>query len=210
MKEVILVPISGGLDSTYMLWHFLTNTSYDIHAHHISLRAGWIQRWMAEDEVIPKIVEYCKGIRNFEYSTSLFSCNLNNTTKDSDVVFTIASRVASTISKTYGVKVTLATGVCLDDMEHDNNRERVETINGNLWKALVDSVTTIKENNVDINPELYRVLLDEKVSKQDMVDRMPRELTDLTWSCRIPVRVGDTLSECGECTSCKQRRELTK
>jgi hypothetical protein len=35
-EETILVMLSGGVDSTYLLYHYLRHTSHPVHAHHNS------------------------------------------------------------------------------------------------------------------------------------------------------------------------------
>ena len=64
--------LSGGLDSCYMLYYYLTQTDHDVHAHYISLRYPSESRWREEDIASRKIVEYCRSIRVFDYTESRF------------------------------------------------------------------------------------------------------------------------------------------
>ena len=43
-----LLMLSGGVDSTFMLYHYLTQTSDAVHAHHISIRYPHLPRWTME------------------------------------------------------------------------------------------------------------------------------------------------------------------
>ena len=58
--DTILLMFSGGLDSTYLLYYYLSRTSLPLHVHHISMRYPHQQRWRAEDPASESIVAWCK------------------------------------------------------------------------------------------------------------------------------------------------------
>jgi hypothetical protein len=66
----ILVMWSGGIDSTYTLAKLLSETDYEIHAHHIYL-VNHEQRHVAENKAIKNLLPKLKEIRDFTFSESM-------------------------------------------------------------------------------------------------------------------------------------------
>ncbi len=56
-RHLLLFP--GGMDSTYLLYYYLTQTNLPIHAHYISMSHPRIYRWQLEDLAVKNIIEYC-------------------------------------------------------------------------------------------------------------------------------------------------------
>ena len=46
-----------------------------------------------------------------------------------------------------------------------------------------------------------------EVTRQEMLDEMPRELFELTWSCREPVQTEFGWEPCGNCQVCEPFKE---
>lgn len=192
---------SGGVDSTYMLYHYLKNTKYDIHAHHISMRYPSEPRWKQEDIASRKIMEYCKKIRPFGYTESLFAIGFKRYVgRDSDTQLLVASKVAPNLKG----KVHVALGWMNDDRESEVDALRMRNnVTQKLWEAFCGSMDRPFGDNVQ--RKLLFPLMDMDLCKKEIVKDMPKELLDMTWSCRRPIRDKDgNIKPCGKCRPCKK------
>lgn len=204
-KKTILVMLSGGIDSCYMLYYYLTQTDYAIHAHHISLRYPSEPRWEQEDSASRNIVEYCRRIRPFDYSESRFDIGFKHYVgRDSDTQLLMAAKVAPNLKG----DVHLAIGWEKSDFELEVNRIRAKNhVTENLWNALCDSIDYPMGEH--ISRTILFPLMEMGIDKQEMMDRLPVELVRQTWSCRRPVKDTDkNIIPCGECKPCKTIRLL--
>jgi 7-cyano-7-deazaguanine synthase in queuosine biosynthesis len=190
-----IVMFSGGLDSVYLLWDFL-NKGRRVHAHHVSLKNP-NEPGMTEPQdkaallVKEKLIEM--GF-SFKYTESKHEFTFGNSAIfDSDVLCLHASQVC----KNYTVPVTVNFGWIADGLHRPSIVRRFEeNLTGNLWTALRASARTKK-----VAPEkLSTPLLDARMYKKDIVEMLPRELLELSWSCRKPVNG----SYCRKCVTCKQ------
>lgn len=193
--ETILVMLSGGLDSVYMLYHYLTETSHPLHVHHISLRYPQFNRWIVEDPASRKIVDYCQQqYRFFEYSESRFDMQkLNEVGMDSDLHLLVASKLAPNLG---GSKVALALGHNYDDDPVVSMPTRLDKV----WLALLDRVRQ-KERIVQ---DILKPLIALKLTKEDICRKMPDALLRMCWSCRMPNFSHGPVAPCGWCKTCKK------
>lgn len=198
-RQTVLVMFSGGVDSTFMLYHYLKNTDFKIHVHHISLRYPSEPRWKEEDISSRKIVEFCRNIRPFDYSESRVDVGFYKYVgRDSDTQLLMASKVAPNIKG----KVSIALGWLYSDYQDDIlNGRATGRITEKLWEALCDSMDKNLGENVD--REILFPLIDMKISKKEILKAIPQELLILTWSCRRPVKDNKNISRpCGKCHPC--------
>lgn len=85
------------------------------------------------------------------------------------------------------------------DMEQQAVKERWERgVVQNIWKSAVQGLS----NREYVNEEIQFPLIEWGITKDIMFKEMPRELFDLTWSCRVG---GDV--PCGLCHTCKERQK---
>lgn len=195
--ETILLMFSGGIDSTFLLYYYLTETDLPIHVHHISLRYPQLQRWKMEDPAVQKIMEHCLNhYRDFTYSESRFDMSrMNLVGSDQYLQLLVASKVGPNLP---GDKVTLALGHCPEDFD---SPEDIETARKpGVWSALLKSEKYTKK----LNPVLARPILDLNMSKGDVCQKIPVGLLRHCWSCRRPDFVGEIGLPCGECKTCKK------
>ena len=198
--ETILLMFSGGIDSTYLLYHYLRHTSHAVHAHHVSIRYPHQERWRVEDPASEKIVAWCKdNLRGFEYSTSRFDLDFRGIGWDSDLQLLVASKVALNLGSR---RITVARGMCTEDLQQPAVRSRRERgVNRNLWHALCQSVA----GGANLNEELAMPIVERGLSKAEVIAELPDELIALSWSCRSPIFADDTPRPCGECHACLVR-----
>lgn len=203
MKDTILVMFSGGADSTYMLYHYLKNTNYNIHAHHISMRYPSEPRWKEEDIASRKIVEYCKNIRGFHYTESRLDFGfLRYVGRDSDTQLLIAAKVAPNLKG----KVHVALGWQYRENRRGAFPGRLDNnISENLWNALCDSIDA--PHNKKVSRILLFPLISMQKTKKMIFQELPNELLDLTWSCCHPKKTNNGSVACGKCRVCKQVQE---
>ncbi|MEE8476887.1 MAG: hypothetical protein V3S19_00875, partial [Gemmatimonadales bacterium] len=169
-EETILVMFSGGIESTYLLYHYLRNTSHPVHAHHISIRYPHQQRWRAEDPASEKIVAWCKeNARDFEYSTSRFELDFPRVGVDIDLQVLVASKVVLNLGRK---RVTIALGWSVDDLEHPHARARSERdVTATLWRTLCQSIAGLGSAvaGLHVNEEIAKPILVRGLRKADII-----------------------------------------
>ena len=69
-----------------------------------------------------------------------------------------------------------------------------------VWRGLLHSVP-----GLDLNEEVAKPILDQGLSKADVIAKLPDELLALSWSCRAPIFEGDMPRPCGTCPACLLR-----
>lgn len=197
---------SGGLDSTFMLYYYLTQTDYSIHAHHISLRYPSEPRWEEEELAARRIAQYCQRFRAFDYTESRFDFGFKHYAgRDSDTQLLVAAKVAPNLRG----EVHVAIGWENSDLDLPINQYRMENhITQKLWKALCDSIDYPFGESV--SRDLLFPLMDMNLNKKMMLNLLPKELIDMTWSCRKPIRNESGSKPCGECKPCRTIRSAIK
>ena len=195
MKIVLL---SGGMDSTYLAWRLLKEETEGVHLHHVSIRTSVETRWKKEDIAVPNIIEYFKR-QGFKFDYSYSVSELYNTERvgfDSDTVLLYAQKLAQNYPWESSIEVLL--GWNPQDVERPEIAERAErNVTGNIWKALVQSAS----NRTQIDEELKFPLIKWGINKDTMFKELPKELLDLTWSCR---QGGE--QPCGSCHACLEKQ----
>ncbi len=193
-NNIKLIMFSGGLDSTYILWYYLTKTNYNVHVHHIILKNTLSDRWKNEKLAVNRIIKYCKNnYRPFTYSESGFDFfNFSIVTWDVDVAGFVGTMVARNLvlyrnNKPIENKIDICIGTCKDD--EIKLRRQLGILNG-----IVRNATLLEPN---ISPVVERVA--NNTSKKEMLELLPRGLSDLTWSCRSP----RNNTPCNKCKPCK-------
>lgn len=200
-QDTILLMFSGGVDSTWLLYDYLSAGDHRVHAHHVSIRYPHQQRWRAEDPACDRIVDWCREhLRDFEYSTSRFDLDFHRIGWDSDLQLLVASKVALNLGRG---PIRLALGWCTDDLERPPVRDRQERgVTPRLWEALCEST-----GRPLLDRKIAMPIVERGLAKPDLVDQLPSELLALTWSCRNPDFTGGTPRPCGECHACRLRHE---
>ncbi len=196
METKKLLMFSCGMDSTYLAWKFLTDKTQNLHLHHISLRAR-TPLWKEQDVRVESILSYLRKIHPFEYSESRFDYDYPHPGWDSDVCLIMAQKVCQGFSHFKHIEVYM--GWNPSDMKRRPVAERAErNVTPNLWKALVQSARNWKF----IDERLHFPLIKQNITKAEIIKEMPKDLTELTFSCRE----GDP-DGCGHCMACKDIEE---
>lgn len=190
MKQ-ILIPISGGLDSTYVLWKYLTETDHPVHAHHISLYNKHEFRIHQEDKAVDDVVSWLKkNTRPFRISKSSYINPLGG--KDMTLVLFTMSQICYNLCGADTDKIIVATGRIVEDDE----RTPIHTQDLVFWAGV---------KNIGVPIKLERPI--RYMNKKEVMNSMPQELVDLTWSCRQPKFINNKAVPCKECHACIERGE---
>ena len=194
--------LSGGIDSTYLAWKMVKEKTPRLHLHHISIRNNAGLLWEIQDARIPYILDYLKTIwPSFWHSESIYDFSgFRKVGWDSDIVLLAGQKIAQNYPAMWS---ELIIGWNPFDMERRTVAERAERkVTSNLWAALVESAN----NRENIDKKLHFPLIEQNITKSQMIKEMPKELLDLTWSCRIP----KNNEPCGHCHACKEVKEAYK
>jgi 7-cyano-7-deazaguanine synthase in queuosine biosynthesis len=203
MEILTIVMLSGGVDSVGTLYKLLTQTEDLIVAHHIDFinREG---RYNVERQVVPSIVGYLQQkVRDFEYTASAFAIPYPYFGWD----IINAMYIGGIVAKNY-VKDGRIVRLCIGDNKDDfaprqyNGKSLVAQMMG-LISGLDDPRVEVQTPPVIINPVV-------NMTKKEIIEMLPPELYDMTWSCRTPTFSTDRTqaSTCGECITCADLKEL--
>jgi len=189
MSETILAMLSGGLDSTYMVHHLLTDpqyAEYDLHVHHINL--GNIEnRKLAEKIAVDNILSYfnTNNCKKFTYSESTieFEAYNNGFMWDIEPTSFMSAYIASRDPSITKVAIGATSGE-LKNRDLVSNRETA------------DKIFSAYSTNAN---KIYPV---SHLTKIQIYNMIPFDLRNLTWSCRIPKYNNNIPEKCGECKPC--------
>ena len=194
-RRVTLVMLSGGIDSVYTLVKLLRETDDIVLAHHVDM-INEEGRWQVERAACREIVSYCqKTYRSFEYSESgVDHRGLRFFGFDMVTVGFEAGLVAHAYHDATGaLPDRWAIGSCLE-----------EGSNSDRW---VHVLACFEANCFPLPPPPFFSL--PVISKKEEMDYLGRELLELAWTCRRPVKSGTGYIECGVCKTCKLMTEIT-
>jgi 7-cyano-7-deazaguanine synthase in queuosine biosynthesis len=192
-----LVMFSGGLDSTAMLVKLLTETNEVLRVHHIRM-ANREDRDGAEQRAVSAIVAWCRErYRPFRYTESALDFReLEAIPIDYLCVAFVACQVA--IDTPRCNRIAVAALARDTDIENRSARQR------RVFDALYECYRARKLGE----PEVQWVYPVYHATKRELASALPRELLEMTWSCRRPVRTGEGFRPCGACKACLARAEI--
>ncbi len=196
-RMTILAMLSGGLDSTAMLWKLLTGTGEPLRVHHIRMdnREG---RADAEQAAVERIVAYCRAhCRPFRYTESgLELTQLEAIPIDYMAIAYVACQVAI---DTPGCN-RIAVGTLARDTDEANRSARQRRI----FDVMYECYRARKLGE----PEVIWIYPVHALSKTEVAALLPPALREITWSCRTPVRTASGFRPCGRCKACRARAEV--
>jgi hypothetical protein len=187
-KYHALLHFSGGQDSTYVLWKWLTsNPSKKLLVHHVELYHAHENRMREEAKAVKDILQWLQknGINNFRYHESKFSYGTLPRIALKDIQI-----------------IALFTGIIL----RTTNFGKISKLLLSWHKGEVDS-SEIKRGirvkkiltALDIDDVTFEFPI-EHMTREQMAAEMPAELLQLCWTCRRPINA----RACGVCKTCKE------
>ena len=191
-----LVMLSGGLDSTAMLVKLLEETKDDLRVHHIRM-GNKESRADAEQAAVERIVAWCRSrYRPFRYSESALDFTaLEAIPIDYLCIAFVACQVA--IDTPGCSRIAVAALARDTDIENRSARQR------RVFDTLYECYRARKLGE----PEVQWIYPVYNATKPELAAGLPRQLVDLTWSCRRPLRESNgAFRPCGTCKACLARQ----
>lgn len=193
-KLTTLVTLSGGVDSTYLLWKLLNETDDEIIALHVNI-ANNEGRSEIENIRTEQIVMYLsEKIRPFIYETTgMDHRGLNWYGYD---------------MMTIGFEVGIVATSHLLRTNHAVDRWTIASCSEEgRWpqRGIHSKACAIATCYPHKAPPYFAF---PTISKVEQMRLMPRELLDLTWYCRRPVITRSGYKTCGYCKTCLLVSEL--
>lgn len=193
MPKTSLLMLSGGIDSAYALHKLLRETDDEVIVHHVHLVTDQ-GRHIPEAKSCQQIVEYCKSsLRSIFYTESTIDHRRFLTPGfDINAVALEAGMVSSSYHMATRQKKTIdrwVIGMSSDD-------EIVER----RWTRAADIARWNCQEGAQ--PDLF---IFPRIDVRDQLRAMPRELFEMTWSCRRPENLTNKPTPCGKCKSCLRR-----
>jgi 7-cyano-7-deazaguanine synthase in queuosine biosynthesis len=190
MKYDALLGLSGGLDSVYVLYRWLSdNPGKRLMVHHCRLvnRHG---RQPLETAGARGAVEWCRaqGLTNFDYmETSIDAGDLRNLPYDEFLL-------------------TVLNGLILRDARYRDIPVLLVPTPKDEYVRLGDRLTRRREKSRRIRSEFVRTSIRsrypiEHMTKEQVLAACPPELRAVSWSCRSPKPGGE---RCHTCHTCRQ------
>ena len=206
-----LVMLSGGMDSTCVLYKTLKETDLDVHAHHVVLKdPASTHRWKLEKKAISYIVPWLSNnLRKFNYTESIIDTTFLNWSPE--------EQGKQTVSDSYQILIMQAV-ICERDRKITNIREGYRPANSIYFKknkncsssratyceGVIKYMPTAPQGSKEISFS-YPV---KNLTTDQVFNSLPKELRENTWSCRTPIKLGDNkFMECGlsSCYACDHR-----
>ena len=187
--------LSGGLDSTAALVWMLENTEDNIHVHHVHLQ-NRENRAQAEHLSVEQLIPYLReNYRDFKYTESSWDMSGNHTPYDLFVYMFIASMVAQGYKGRHKLR-RIVTGSIQMRNNIDIRRERA-------WNIFLAGCGWLQSTK---DVEWFKPLSD--MTKEDVYSYLPKEISDLTWSCRKPKYDKNVPKPCQRCTACMAMKRV--
>lgn len=189
-----LVMLSGGMDSAAALLKLLAETAQELRVHHVRM-ANREGRADAEQAAVERIVSWLRArYRPFQFSASGIEFSaLRAIPIDYLAVAYVACQVAI---DTPGCD-RIALGTLARDTDETNRSSRQRQVFGVMYECY--RARRLGEPTVEW---IYPV---HGLDKRQVAAMLPRELLDLTWSCRTPIATADGPRTCGACKACLAR-----
>ena len=206
--------LSGGIDSTGLLYKLLKESEEFIHVHHIRI-VNCEVRDEAEDRAVKKIVEDCRTIRDFGFSSSeihIPDFNIGFAGLDLLSVAHIGAIVTRGVQAQFiHSQNTLYDAECviagtkdeLESVEHWNSVKRKigadMIFEGNFYQYYEDGIKL---------PVISYPAID--ITKRELAEYIPEHILKYVNSCRNPSKIGDEYVECGMCHGCIHKQDATR
>jgi 7-cyano-7-deazaguanine synthase in queuosine biosynthesis len=193
MNELIL--LSGGVESTGVLYHRLVDTPNNLYVLHV--RRNTNVSGPALTIAARKIVIWlAKKVRMFEYF-EFTPMELAGKPCANSMVSSAAFAAGEIIVRNPEIQVVVH-GTNGDPLDQTEESIFMNKYRENLCAAVCNGFAPAPKW---IYPHI-------NMSKVDIWKKLPEELRSLTWSCTAAKRVGENFVQCGECPKCLEIKRM--
>lgn len=189
-----LLHLSGGQDSTFVLWDWLRkNPDRTILVHHVNFYHPAENRLHEEKRAVRKILRWLKneGLDNFIFQESEFAYGTLPyiSVKDIQIVSVFTAMILRTSSFTSIDTLLLSWHKGEVDSQEINRGFRVKKV--------------LEGFEIDSSKIRFEFPIMD-MTRQDMYDEMPLELFNMIHTCRKPLHG----NPCGRCKTCLEMNEI--
>jgi len=204
IKKILM--FSGGIDSTAALYKLLTADEEMVVAHHINF-INIENRDKVERQACYDIIHYLLSkVRFFEFNESTFEFPLK-VHIGWDIIH--AMYIGGIVAKNYATD-TVQVELSIADTKDDFGSYQ--------WKSPVaQMIAMLAALEKPTKPRQHLPIITQPVvmfTKAELIDSIPKELFDLTWSCRKPIITEAdreiTFEYCGKCVTCEDLKKIGK
>ncbi len=193
-ESKIIVMYSGGVDSIGNLYYLLDETNLKVHVHNITLHTRE-KRTEAEKRATNLTLEwFANNMRPIDkFTESEIDITVNsNFAYDVDIV----AFVVTQIMIAEGDLKYFASGI-----NYDDSLRHMKLARGDNFTRIIDGAL----NGTGIHSRFTRIL--HRKTKEEIINDLPQELVDVSWSCRTPVNKDNVFHRCGKCVSCIEAKK---
>jgi 7-cyano-7-deazaguanine synthase in queuosine biosynthesis len=198
-----MVALSGGIDSTSVLYHLLKEKK-KVLVLHIKLinREG---RQKNETKAVQNILKWFDkyDMKTYEYLEMGFDYgNVDRLTRDNHVVGFMSGIVLSDVK--YDSIHTFVHGTSKTDADyHDANHQRIRKL---MTEEMMRAPGGL---NIPYNPERQIIFAAPNLqkTKTQVMRELPKNLLQLCWYCRFPTPQNKV---CGNCHTCRWVKRATR
>jgi 7-cyano-7-deazaguanine synthase in queuosine biosynthesis len=206
----VVCMLSGGPDSTAMIWKYLTETEHRVHIHHCILDTTDVNRHNSEWVAVQGIIKWLRNPANAEkYNYSIvgqiegFTYNRFEFkgfgAPHDHFLYAMMGACFFMAPGEHGAPISwqnhtraMATGRCAEDGT---------TTGGGLFNKAKRMFEFATEGNVAWMTPMVGY------GKREIINMLPRELFELTTSCSYPKKLNGEWTGCNECVGCARRLE---
>jgi 7-cyano-7-deazaguanine synthase in queuosine biosynthesis len=188
-----LLNLSGGADSIYCAWKWLSENDDKLLIHHCNLKT-YQGRAELEQESTLKTLEWLdkNGLTNYKYiESSVDLTGIGERPLDGQVI----ALLTGTILQKYRKLEYIIVSAPKDEYERLGGIINAQFDNFSKITRLTRTSLLNKPNK-----KLEPIYMLKDTYKRDYIKQMPKELLNIAWSCRTP-KNGQA---CGECHTCQQ------
>lgn len=189
IEATSLIQLSGGIDSTYVLWKWLKeNPNEFCVVHHINFKGLSQDRVSEERMAVDRILKWLdsKGLNNYFYVENGFDYgNFTSSVYDVELCGFLAGVIL--YSPRWASVKNMIHSIYDYDSKREHKRKELMRITS---QRDVESIYPLK------NKEKWQVIME-----------MPEELLQLCWYCRNP-KLENICGECHTCIEVKRAKEI--
>lgn len=196
-KDVLLV-LSGGMDSAYILWKYSQIVKdRPIYTHHIHLYPSWSPRLEVEDFAIKQQIAYLG--REVSVTRSLVDTEAHSALiRD----LTLGCLLSAEVAVFHGCSYIMAG----DDLPSSFRRSlpfsEMAPHKKRMNISMGEYVRAVTNDTVDVTMGMESNLVAEAYNE------MPTDYMELISSCREPVIKAGHVNQCGSCASCEKNKRF--